>query len=342
MNKCLFVAFCQKPFYVKLSGNSDLERHFSCEIEVVKSQNHHLFNASRKVTEIFDEMEVDEEIGQLLQRVSSMQTQDRQDQINQMRRLVGSHLTEEKANFYLEMSNCNVMSAVNFFFDLEAENATEVVSSEAGAVTVQLPQMVFISDVTVGEGESVPPSTNFVKTWTVKNSGSTPWPLGCTLKLASGHAMGGEGVRSVSISVPAVAAGASTNFSVQMTSPSESGIYESQWRLATPTGVFFGDPIWSIVNVDAAGTLALTQQLNAFQAFGGSSMAPNVLNPFTANSVSDPLPPRPSSPTDAHLVDISPRNVLSRFVNSDPSAAMTMAMTSSEPTTTMEDDEEMN
>ena len=287
-------------------------------------------------------MEVDEEIGQLLQRVSSMQTQDRQDQINQMRRLVGSHLTEEKANFYLEMSNCNVMSAVNFFFDLEAENATEVVASEAAA-TVQLPQMVFISDVTVGEGESVPPSTNFVKTWTVKNSGSTPWPLGCTLKLASGHAMG---VRSVSISVPALAAGASANFSVQMTSPNETGIYESQWRISTPTGVFFGDPIWSIVNVDSAGTLALTQQLNAFQAFGGSSMTnPNVLNPFTANSVSDPMPPRPSSPTDAQLVDISPRNVLSRSVvnHPDPSAATAMVMTSSETTvTTMEDDEEMN
>ena len=273
-------------------------------------------------------MEVDEETGQLLQRFSTMQTQDRQDQINQMRRLVGSHLTEEKAKFYLEMSNWNVMSAVGFFFDLE-ENATE-----NPLETIQLiPEMVFISDSTVGEGESVPPGTNFVKTWTVRNSGARPWPSGCTLKLASGHAMG---VRSVSISVPALAAGASSNFSVQMTSPAEVGIYEQQWRIATPNGVFFGDPIWSIVNVDSAGTLALTQQLNAFKAFDedGSSMTP-VLNPFTANSVSTP---RPSSPTDAQLEDISPRNILtSRLAAQDQAAS-----SHSEASVKMEDDEEMN
>lgn len=278
-----------------------------------------------KVVEIatFATMEVDEETGQLLQRFSTMQTQDRQDQINQMRRLVGSHLTEEKAKFYLEMSNWNVMAAVGFFFDLE-ENATE-----NSVETIQLiPEMVFISDSTVGEGESVPPGTTFVKTWTVRNSGPRQWPSGCTLKLASGHAMG---VRSVSISVPALAAGASSNFSVQMTSPAEVGIYESQWRIATPNGVFFGDPIWSIVNVDAAGTLALTQQLNAFKAFDedGSSMTP-VLNPFTANSVSTP---RPSSPTDAQLEDISPRNILtSRFATTQDQASAVK----------MEDDEEMN
>jgi len=287
-------------------------------------------------------MEVDEETGQLLQRMASMQTDDRQDQINQMRRLVGSHLTEEKANFYLEMSNCNVMSAVNFFFDLE-ENASEAVVSEAAvasAATVQLPQMVFISDVTVGEGESVPPATNFVKTWTVKNSGLTNWPLGCTLKLASGHTM----ANTASISVPALAAGASANFSVQMTSPSQAGIYESQWRIATPTGVFFGDPIWSIVNVDPAGTMALTQQLNAFNAFDESGGPTPVLNPYTANSVSSV--PRPSSPTDApHQFNISPRNVLSRFVNPDPVAgagALPVTNNTDATVTKMEDDEEMN
>lgn len=34
-----------------------------------------------------------------------------------------------------------------------------------------LPNMTFIQDVTIGEGESVPPDTNFTKTWRVQNSG---------------------------------------------------------------------------------------------------------------------------------------------------------------------------
>ena len=37
--------------------------------------------------------------------------------------------------------------------------------------TDKLPHMRFIADVTVGEGEAIPPSTRFVKTWRVENSG---------------------------------------------------------------------------------------------------------------------------------------------------------------------------
>ena len=41
-----------------------------------------------------------------------------------------------------------------------------------------LPSMTFVRDVTIGEGESVPPLTDFTKTWTVLNSGNEPWPEG--------------------------------------------------------------------------------------------------------------------------------------------------------------------
>ncbi len=42
----------------------------------------------------------------------------------------------------------------------------------------RLPQMSFVKDATVGEGESVPPDTTFVKTWKVQNTGSERWPDG--------------------------------------------------------------------------------------------------------------------------------------------------------------------
>lgn len=35
----------------------------------------------------------------------------------------------------------------------------------------KLPSMAFIRDVTIGEGESVPPNTAFVKTWRIQNNG---------------------------------------------------------------------------------------------------------------------------------------------------------------------------
>ena len=36
----------------------------------------------------------------------------------------------------------------------------------------RLPSMSFMRDVTIGEGESVPPMTTFTKTWTIQNSGA--------------------------------------------------------------------------------------------------------------------------------------------------------------------------
>ena len=32
--------------------------------------------------------------------------------------------------------------------------------------------MAFVGDVTIGEGESVPPNTTFVKTWRLQNNGN--------------------------------------------------------------------------------------------------------------------------------------------------------------------------
>jgi hypothetical protein len=257
-------------------------------------------------------MEVDDvETGQLLQRFGSMQTVDRSESIKQMRRLVGGDdaLSESKATFYLEMSNWNVHAAVGHYFDLEATQGSTTEDS--------LPKMTFVRDVTVGEGEAIPPSTNFVKAWTIRNPNGESWPPGSTLRLASGHAMGME---ASSVSVAPLAVGGTTNLHVQMRSPDLPGIYESQFRMSTPTGNYFGDPIWCILTVEPSGTMALTQQLNSFQAFAES---PNrQLNPSVVG--------RPTSPTDATIAVVNTRNVLTRTVQHSDVANV------------MEDDEEMN
>jgi len=251
-------------------------------------------------------MEVDDDnmTSQLLQQFSSMQTQGKQESIVQMRRLVGGEhaLSEAKATFYLEMANWSVPAAVGYYFDLE--NTPDTTPRE------HLPSMSFVADVTVGDGESVPPSTSFLKTWTIRNSGSEAWPAGCSLRLSSGHGMD---VSSIATIVPLLVAGATSNLTVQMTAPAESGIYESQWRLVTPSGKFFGDPIWSIVQVEPSGTLAVTQQLNNLHC------VPNIANPSAAaltatNSIALP-PPRPTSPTD-RLPVVNSRSVLSRGLDS--------------------------
>jgi len=91
----------------------------------------------------------------LFSKFGCMQTLDRKDLIEQVRRLVGDNITDEAAVFYLEMNQFNVAAAVGSYFDLEA-------GAEAKATP---PQMMFVRDVTIGEGESVPPNTMFIKTW---------------------------------------------------------------------------------------------------------------------------------------------------------------------------------
>ena len=66
-----------------------------------------------------------------------------------------------------------VHAAVGHYFDLNGGNG-----AGAGSMLPPLPSMTFIRDVTIGEGESVPPLTDFTKTWTVMNTGNEPWPEG--------------------------------------------------------------------------------------------------------------------------------------------------------------------
>jgi hypothetical protein len=105
----------------------------------------------------------------LFSQFGCMQTLDKKDLMDQVRRLIGDHnITDEAAMFYLEMNQFNVAAAVGAYFDLEG-------GAEAKAAP---PQMTFVRDITIGEGEAVPPNTTFIKTWQVSTKRN-----GCLLPL---------------------------------------------------------------------------------------------------------------------------------------------------------------
>lgn len=54
--------------------------------------------------------------------------------------------------------NRNLQAAIGAYYDFESPN-------------VNTPSMSFVEDVTIGEGESVPPDTLFTKTWRIQNTG---------------------------------------------------------------------------------------------------------------------------------------------------------------------------
>jgi len=205
-------------------------------------------------------MEVDDVVSQF----GCMQTHDQEDLLGEMMRLVGTNVNISAARFYLEMNQWNVQAAVCSYFDLESDGS-------------RLPSMVFLADITIGEGESIPPNTNFVKTWRVQNPGPDRWPPGCILRYSDGAQMCQQDRVLMSDPLEPYTA---TDISIEMTSPASPGIYQSKWRMSTATGNFFGEAIWVIITVEVAGTLAITQQFSKLDNLGSKPEEHSVYNPF--------------------------------------------------------------
>ena len=53
-----------------------------------------------------------------------------------------------------------MQAAIGAYYDFESPS-------------INTPSMSFVEDVTIGEGESVPPETQFTKTWRVQNTGGS-------------------------------------------------------------------------------------------------------------------------------------------------------------------------
>ncbi|GAB5571425.1 protein ILRUN isoform X1 [Prionailurus iriomotensis] len=103
---------------------------------------------------------------ELMQKFSCLGTTDKDVLISEFQRLLGFQLNPAGCAFFLDMTNCmvwNLQAAIGAYYDFESPN-------------ISVPSMSFVEDVTIGEGESIPPDTQFIKTWRIQNSESLePW-----------------------------------------------------------------------------------------------------------------------------------------------------------------------
>uniref|UniRef100_UPI0035900666 protein ILRUN n=2 Tax=Myxine glutinosa TaxID=7769 RepID=UPI0035900666 len=192
-------------------------------------------------------MDVDMDIDQeLMQKFSCMGTTDKDVLISEFQKLLGFQLNPAGCAFFLDMANWNLQAAIGAYYDFETPN-------------IVAPCMSFVKDVTIGEGESVPPNTHFTKTWRIQNTGTEDWPVGVVLKFVNGHQFGHVGTVPVRPLEPQQM----TDVSVEMLSPGPPSIYQGQWRMCTANGLYFGDVIWVIISVEIGGLLGVTQQLSS-------------------------------------------------------------------------------
>ncbi|NP_001013560.2 protein ILRUN [Danio rerio] len=185
---------------------------------------------------------------ELMQKFSCMGTTDKDVLISEFQRLLGFQLNPAGCAFFLDMTNWNLQAAIGAYYDFESPN-------------INTPSMSFVEDVTIGEGESVPPDTPFTKTWRIQNTGTESWPPGVCLKYVGGDQFGHVNMVMVRSLDPQEI----SDVSVQMRSPAVPGMYQGQWRMCTATGLFYGDVIWVILSVEEGGLLGVTQQLSSFK-----------------------------------------------------------------------------
>ncbi|OWA52156.1 C6orf106-like protein [Hypsibius exemplaris] len=233
-------------------------------------------------------MDVDDlEQNALLSAFQTLTTDNKDDLVVQFQTLSGQAIERSTCEFFLEMNNWNLQQSICAYYDLEAKQEN-------------LPQMAFVQDVTIGEGDSVSPSTNFTKTWRIRNSGWDNWPPGCALRFT------GTGLQMTHIdliALPPLQSGEEHNASVEMVSPALPGIYHGQWRMISPTGMYCGETIWVFIQVAENGILGITQKMSSMPLgeHGSLNSSRSVAfqsakNPFASNGHHSSFPGN-NSPT---------------------------------------------
>ena len=145
------------------------------------------------------------------------------------------------------------------------------------------------------DGSSFAPNRLVSQSWTLRNPGPQPWPVGCAV-----HYIGGDDMRNLdalrpsSTSTMAVAnrsnvldyslqPGKTAVFTVLLKSPVREGRAISYWRLKTPEGLPFGHKLWVDINVAPA-----VVELPIRSALSSPSKQPSVSDESEAEMVEKP------------------------------------------------------
>ncbi len=123
------------------------------------------------------------------------------------------------------------LSELDAFIQSIKLNSPTIVSPGASAACVD--QATFRNEEAPVDNTSFAPNAQFVKQWTIYNTGTCPWDSGYTWALVSGDAMGGTDLK-LEDSI-AVSNGGVTVFD-NLTAPAQPGTYVGYWALRDRAG----------------------------------------------------------------------------------------------------------
>ena len=139
----------------------------------------------------------------------------------------------------------------------DSTNATPIVTSDTGT-TPNPNKMAFVTDVTIPDGQVIPPGAKFVKTWRLKNTGTTTWTANYRVRLWAGNSFGAP---TSFLLAQEVKPNTEVDISIEFTAPSQTGEYISHWILSDDLEANFGNTFYVnfVVGVPASPTATLAE-----------------------------------------------------------------------------------
>jgi uncharacterized protein YkwD len=127
---------------------------------------------------------------------------------------------------------------------------------------------VFVADVTIADNETLPASTDFTKTWRIKNTGTCVWGPGYTLTHYAGEKMFAPSSIPLNVTYP----GEALDISVKLTAPYADGTHNAYFVIKNPAGLIMkidnDSRLWVIINTSQQ-LAAVTQSAESIPVTGG-------------------------------------------------------------------------
>ena len=142
----------------------------------------------------------------------------------------------------------------------EQPSATPIIGTGPGGCVLN---MAFINE-TIPDNTVMTPGQAFVKSWTVKNTGTCTWDAGYQFVFADGTQMNGP----VSVPINNTAPGANVSVAVNLKAPAAPGTYTGKWRFKASNNVIFGGN-YTVVIIVPAPTPTITPTTVPVGAWGG-------------------------------------------------------------------------
>jgi hypothetical protein len=118
------------------------------------------------------------------------------------------------------------------------------------SVPVLSDDATYLADLTIPDHTMVTHGQTFLKQWRVRNNGATIWNNSYNLAFFDDEQMSAP----AAVPVPYTRPGEEAVVGVTFTAPPTEGEHTSTWRMRNPQGQYFGEPLFTLVKVQAGPT----------------------------------------------------------------------------------------